>query len=277
MSKTTPARGSIAAMPNIKIKHHKSAARGYELVDPAAPVEPLEADWADGNLDGLECVVRPGTAYKRAHVWEGIDGTWFRRGGAVTLRRGKDGEFRFIIYLYPGANEGDYRFLERVVHHARDGALLRHGWDTRTDENDEQWWSYACSREYLTPDQSPYTTADPGAQLLVCTDNRCTDAVHESSGDDHTVDVVEAEQWRIEVSRYVDRDGEQKRYEVGVTVEANLTPTQVASLVNDLQWAGAVCHAVNGKTPDPAVKGIRNPEMYWVKREALEASTVIAA
>ncbi|SDL30155.1 hypothetical protein [Microbacterium azadirachtae] len=233
------------------------------IIDLAAPLEPNEADWAETHLRGLETITRPARDQTLApRIWRTADGQWWRKGGIATLQPGADGQLRFAIALRKGANLDDAMFLQDAVERAKDGYLLRHGW-----ERSGGGYVFNNARRYQHP-----SLPDKSPRIVPCTDSRCVETIHnaeywgDGEHDDHYAD------WREENGISVRRASDQPDYRVSfVGTEEDVSAEQLGRIITDLQWARATCEKVNATASDPVTKGMRAPLAYWAGRNAAES------
>lgn len=266
--KTAPA-GSIAAKKNVKVKRQPESIGDRKPIPmtSSSDVTPLEADWAEQHLHGLDIKTLAST--KRVLVYQTSDGRWWREPGYVEVGVDVDGEMRFLIVTYRGANRDDVSWMEKRIAQAQEGAFLRNAWHEEPLADGRARWVRRSARGYC----DPFVHVDPSPEIFPCSDSRCSERWHSMLGDDHVAERIAGDGYEIEVTRYVEAGEEQESYSVYLSpdeVGFDMTPAQVASLVSDLQWAAETCKRVNATPVDSVVKGMRDPKGYWDRRNELE-------
>ncbi|KJL35460.1 hypothetical protein [Microbacterium azadirachtae] len=243
--------GTIAADSRIDIQSEPEGHTVFTNQNPKkAPSGRRLVDLADvfggDDLAQMPVIVRETSIGNRVRVWRAPDGSWHRRGGGVLLKMRK-GTRSFVITTYKGANEKDLLNLIGVVEDVAEGKKRKH-WE-KVDEawaDDRTFKLVFNSRRYA----DPFDHADPSPRVFFCSESRCIERWHTDESTFHTLDHVEKEvgkyaSYVIEVNKNALEANSSWFVDLVTTEFSEATPTQVASLVNDLQWAAEECRRAN--------------------------------
>jgi hypothetical protein len=218
--------------------HSKSSMR--------STVSARQARVAEDEFAHLPVLVRRSTAGARVRVWRTGDGQWWRQGGMVRVQKwpAEGGRRMFVVTLFKGANVADVRFLLDLVEWARHGEGFPEVWaPLEADWADDLTFSTgSASRSYT----DPYTHLDNSPDAVACEEPLCPSTWH-SEYEDHVLDEAyrqsESASWEIRIRRPAEGS---VPWSVSVhVVDFDGSPTQVAELVNDLQWMQAECDRAN--------------------------------
>lgn len=197
-----------------------------------------EVDWASENLVRLPTVIGFSNSELEVLEWLGEDNDWYRSVGSITVS--PEEKKRFRIHLYRGATTADLDWLEGVIESAKHGHFSKNGWLPSKNLPGTYFFNYS---RYI---DGPGLTTGSTEVLVPCDESKCEQHTefenwHLSDDDgngwfEHTQPKISTvEEHTVQLVR--DRD----RIRWGVNVEADRTYSdlQLASLINDLQWAMA--------------------------------------
>ncbi len=233
-------RGTIAADRRIVIEDTPDrGATTHELTEGGETTR--RARRLTDNVAALPLVIRRTVRGKRALVWRTPNGTWWRKGGIIQIKRSDstpDSGHAFVVTLYKGANVEDVRFLLGIVADAR-RAINLDLWDKiNTDWADDLTFGFTASRRYV----DPYIHSDYSMRALVCDEPLCRHQWHDAPL--HEFDSIDGAGYSLSVTRCDDEPA----WHVDVsTDDAEFTPTGLTGFINDLQWMRAECERVNAR------------------------------
>ena len=202
-------------------------------------------------------------------------GEQFRSAGSLYIRTCRDGVRRFCAYVHADSTHHDFRYLDEVINDARHGRM--DGWKRHTFKDATEGWvfeytNYAVDKlkifkpaEVIIEEQSDSDTlvGFGSAWGYPCDEPRCREKLHDSEEGSHTLESLENApttrgSYEIEICKDMtkpDSDWYVNFWAAGDLSE--LTPEQIATLANDLQWMGLECATTNAKARklrrDPAV------------------------
>lgn len=203
---------------------------------------------------------------KRADDFKTPEGDAFRSAGALYVRTCRDGERRFTAYMHDDSVDHDFRYFDRVIIDAMNGRM--HGWSRYTFKNGDEGWAYDYPN-YQT-DRLKFKPAlvivdeeaHPDATMLVgygktwgfkCDEPRCRETSHEHDAIHHTLDeltnqLTKRGSYEIEICKDIAEPDSPwyVNFWSGPDL-TELTPEQIATLANDLQWMGLECATTNTK------------------------------
>lgn len=193
------------------------------------------------------------------------EGDSFRSAGSLYLRTCRDGVRRFIAYMHEGSIHHDFQYFDRVINDAKFGRM--HGWVRHTFNDGDEGWAFEYpdyqidnldlskpARLLIEESSNSPTIVGYGAMWgYPCDESRCRESVHESEEANHTLDSLDNQLtkrggYEIEICKDMtkpDSDWFVNLWANGDLTE--LTPEQIATLANDLQWMGLECATTNAK------------------------------
>ncbi|MFJ4999892.1 hypothetical protein ACIP5T_17200 [Microbacterium sp. NPDC088619] len=193
------------------------------------------------------------------------DGDTFRSAGDLYIRTCRDGVRRFTAYMNEGSVQHDFRYFDRVVADAMSGRM--DGWVRHTFKDGDEGWAYEYPNYQIDhiKEVKPacvIVEEESEAAMLVgfgsewgypCEEPRCREEYHEHDAVNHSLEVLENQLterggYEIEICKDI------KYPELGWVLNVwtgpdltELTPEQVATFANDLQWMGIECATTNAK------------------------------
>lgn len=205
---------------------------------------------------------------KRDADFKTPEGDHFRSAGDLYIRTCRDGVRRFTAYMHDGSVDHDFRYFDQVIRDAMNGRM--DGWKRHTFKDGDEGWIYNYSNyrsdgltfkpALVIIDQD----AHPDATMLVgygetwgfnCEEPRCREKHHTHDAIHHTLDeltnqLTKRGSYEIEICKDINApDGPwYVNFWSGPDL-TELTPEQIATLANDLQWMGLEAATTNAKEP----------------------------
>lgn len=193
------------------------------------------------------------------------DGVVFRCAGDLNIRTCRDGERRFVVYVHADSLDHDFRFFDRIIRRARAGRMQ--GWKRYTFKNGDEGWIF----DYINYALDPIDEFKPAEVIITdsleastnvgfgstwgyrCEETACRDAVHEPEEASHTLEVVERQLGRwgtyvIEICKDISKPDSDWYLNTWTRGELDeMTPEQVTTYANDLNWMAIECSTANVK------------------------------
>jgi hypothetical protein len=213
-------------------------ANGFRLFPNFEELTPLEAEWAEQNLN-LPTVVTIHES-RSANNWNDTDEGWFRSAGYIIASPGTFD--RFKIVLYRGATRADLEWLETAVRLAKRGFFLRHGWNEVVGY--DRQYAFDWSRSVDLKDYPGMTRVS--VPLVECTEPACRESIHDGGETIlHEADKIKGDGYEVSLEA-VESAGRHDPWMVCVDVgDGEFTPASAAGLASDLQYLAAECRKLN--------------------------------
>lgn len=187
------------------------------------------------------------------------DGCPYRTAGVLYIRTCKDGVRRFVAYMYPESTHHDFRYFDRIMTLASGGRM--EGWSRRTFKDGDEGWFFDYQNIRMRqpngeplPDPIPAGIIDDETWGYRCDEPACREKYHDEIDGNHTHEALERElnkysNYEIEIVK--DGASPDSDWYLNVWTGSNdmteLTPEQLATYVNDLNWMAIECQTLNAK------------------------------
>lgn len=189
----------------------------------------------------------------RPAMFQDPEGNTFRKAGDLDLRTREDGTREIVAYIFEDSMSHDFLILGRIINDARFGRM--DGWRRcpATDDRAEVWIFDYPNYNIDGFTLEPAAIIDETTWGYPCTEPRCRENLHEHNDGSHTLDVLENHltkngSYEIEICK--DMTKPDSAWYVNLWANGDLTeltPEQIATLANDLQWMGLECATTNAK------------------------------
>lgn len=193
------------------------------------------------------------------------DGHSYRSAGTLHIRPCKDGKLRFVAYMHTDAVNHDFLYFERVINNARFGRMA--GWGRHTFKNGDEGWVFDYPNYHIDnlgdfkpahvivdePSDSAGQTGYGSSWGYPCTESQCREKYHEHEDGSHTLDCLENAPttrgyYEIEICKDMTKPASDWYVNVWTGGDlTELTPEQIATFANDLQWMGIECSNANNR------------------------------
>ncbi|UUE19876.1 hypothetical protein [Microbacterium sp. J1-1] len=205
------------------------------------------------------------TVDPRSESFTTPDGDSFRSAGHLWIRTCRDGVRRFTAYMNDESTNHDFQYLDEVILDARNGRM--DGWERHVFRDGDEGWRYDYPNyqiDRLTDFKPAHVIITHGstAKKLVgygeawgypCEEARCREAFHEAQEVNHTLDTLDKQltkrsSYEIEICKDISQPDSEWYVNFWTSPDmTELTPEQIATLANDLQWMGLECATTNAK------------------------------
>lgn len=192
-------------------------------------------------------------------------GDSFRSAGLLSVRTCRDDVRRFTAYMHDDSTNHDFQYFDKVILDARNGRM--DGWKRHTFANGDEGWVYDYPNyqlDRLTGIKAAHviiTDASPAKTIIgfgeawgyACDEPRCRESFHEPEEVNHILDALENQltkraSYEIEICKDINLPDSEWYVNFWAAPDmSELTPAQVATLANDLQWMGIECATTNAK------------------------------
>lgn len=213
--------------------------RKLDVISISDEVTPEDARWAADNLADLPIRFLPHDSDTES--MDNGDGTEWRDGFDLDVVTLKTGERVFRVLVPRGADVNDLEYADRVIHNAKGGAFLNHGWHQAKDQNGAPRYRFAMWV------RRPIVHGS--FEAVACTEPLCGEyqSWHGQNNNHEAAyfgQNTPACHYEIIVERAVDSEREPWQICVNAS-DVYVTPEQAAVFVSDLQKAQEACERAN--------------------------------